>query len=464
MRTKLFSLQNSRQKLLLFLFTIASFLCYLTVHHFAFAQQAYQKKIVYTFELKQEIAPAAARLVHIALNEAEEQHADVIIMQLNTFGGALDAADEIRNIILKSKIPVYVLIDGNAASAGALISIACNKIYMKKGSTLGAASVVNQNGEIMPDKYQSYMRGMMRATAEQRGRDPKIAEGMVTPNAYLKDIADSGKIITLTSDEAIRYHYCDGVAEDIVSVCSIDGITNYEQKNHEPSLLDLIISFLLNPIVNSILLMIIIGGIYFEFQHPGIGFPLFAGLGAAILYFAPLYLDGLAANWEILVFVIGIILLITEIFFIPGFGITGVLGVIFIVTSLALALIGNNFFDFSYTGVDALLLAVLRVGLILFFTIISAFYFGPKIFSTSLGRKVVLTSTLEDAKSFSTPMHELLSLIGRKGIARTDLRPSGNVEIDGRRYDCISENSFVHIGEEVSVIEVRGNYLVVRKN
>ena len=319
----------------------------LTVHQSSNAQTISEtKKNVYTFQLSQEIAAPAWRLVDNCFKEAEAMNADYIIIQLNTFGGELSNADLIRNRILKSKIPVYVLIDGNAASAGALISIACIKIFMKPGSTIGAASVVNETGEIMPDKYQSYMRGMMRATAEQRNRDPKIAEGMVSSNNYLHDIADSGKVITLTTTEAMKYQYCAGVASDINEVCSLAGITNYNVKTYERSTLDVLIDFLLNPIVNSILLMVIIAGVYFEFQHPGLGAPLFAGIIAAFLYFAPLYMDGLAANWEILVFVIGIILLIAEIFFIPGFGVTGALGIIFIVTSLTLSLIANDFCDF----------------------------------------------------------------------------------------------------------------------
>ncbi|GDX51245.1 serine protease [Bacteroidota bacterium] len=437
----------------------------LTVHQSSNAQTISEtKKNVYTFQLSQEIAAPAWRLVDNCFKEAEAMNADYIIIQLNTFGGELSNADLIRNRILKSKIPVYVLIDGNAASAGALISIACIKIFMKPGSTIGAASVVNETGEIMPDKYQSYMRGMMRATAEQRNRDPKIAEGMVSSNNYLHDIADSGKVITLTTTEAMKYQYCAGVASDINEVCSLAGITNYNVKTYERSTLDVLIDFLLNPIVNSILLMVIIAGVYFEFQHPGLGAPLFAGIIAAVLYFAPLYMDGLAANWEILVFVIGIILLIAEIFFIPGFGVTGALGIIFIVTSLTLSLIANDFFDFTYSSTDNLLYALLRVVSIMIVGITGAVFLGRKFLTTTVGQKVVLTSTLAHAKSFSQSVKELNSLIGQTGIAMTDLRPAGSVEVNNVRHDSISDGDFISRNDKVKVIEIRGNYLVVRKN
>ncbi|MEI7801310.1 MAG: NfeD family protein [Bacteroidota bacterium] len=447
-----------------FLFTSIALVLYLTVHQKATAQELSEtKKIVYTFELKQEIGAPAWRLVDNSFKEAEAMNALFIIIQLNTFGGELSNADLIRNRILKSKIPVYVLVDGNAASAGALISIACDKIFMKQGSTIGAASVVNESGEIMPDKYQSYMRGMMRATAEQLGRDPKIAEGMVSSNNYLTEIADSGKVITLTTEEAIKYKYCDGVAADVDEVCALAGITNYSVTVHERSAMDALMDFLLNPIVNGILLMLIIAGIYFEFQHPGLGVPLFAGLAAAVLYFAPLYMDGLAANWEILIFVIGIVLLIAEIFFIPGFGVTGALGIIFIVTSLTLSLIANDFFDFTFSGTHNLLFALLRITSIMIITIVVSVFLGKRFFQSKMSRQVVLTSTLEDAKSFSESVNDLNALIGQKGIAMTNLRPAGSVLINESRYDSISDGDFILLNDEVKVMEIRGNYLVVRK-
>ncbi len=421
------------------------------------------KKTVYVFELKQEISRSALRLIKKAFDEAKEKKADIIIMRLDTYGGELDAADKIHSLILNSKIPVYVLIEGNAASAGALISISCDAIYMKSGSTIGAASVVNQNGEVMPDKYQSYMRGMMRATAQQRGRNPKIAEGMVTPNGYLKDIADTGKIITLTTDEAIKYGYCNGKAEDVKEVLQQANITSYTEINYEPTFLDVIIRFLTNPLVNSILLLIIMAGIYFEFQHPGIGFPLFAAITAAILYFAPLYLDGLAANWEIVVFIVGVILLSIEIFVIPGFGVTGILGIIFIVTGLSLSLVNNQGFDFSFVGWEKLVFALSRVIVILAVGIITGLLFGRRIFESSVMKKVVLTDTMESSTGFTESPKKLEELIHQTGTAHTDLRPAGAVEMKDEIYDAIVEGGYVHKGEKVRVTAIRGNYLVVRK-
>src|SRR5690606_36512542 len=123
-------------------------------------------------------------------------NADRVLIRMNTFGGMVNFADSIRSRILDSPIPTIVYIDHNAASAGALISLACDKIYLSKGSSIGAASVVNQTGEIMPEKYQSYMRGLMRATADAKGRDPRIAEAFVDPNVDLPQWKQAGQVLT----------------------------------------------------------------------------------------------------------------------------------------------------------------------------------------------------------------------------------------------------------------------------
>ncbi len=232
---------------------------------------------------------------------------------MNTYGGMLDAADSIRTKILDSDIPVYVFIDKNAASAGALISIACDSIYMAPGSNIGAATVVDQEGKVLPDKYQSYMRSMMRSTAEAKNRDPEIAQAMVDPKVYVAGISDTGQVLTFTTSEAVEHDFCEAEVGDIYEVLEHAGYDNYEFIEHKISATDRIIGWLITPMISGVLIMIIIGGIYFELQSPGIGFPIAASVIAALLYFAPLYLEGLANNWEILLFILGITLLIIEI-------------------------------------------------------------------------------------------------------------------------------------------------------
>ena len=275
-----------------------------------------EKKIekIYSFKIDEDISPPAERKLKKALKDAENEEVDLILLNLNTFGGMLNVADNMRTLILESEIPIWVFIDNNAASAGALISIACDSIYMRPEASIGAASVVDQTGEIMPDKYQSYMRSMMRATAQAKNRDPKIAEAMVDPRTYIEGINDSNKVLTFTAEEAVANSYCEGIVLSMEEILELHNIENAEIIEQKLSWTDSLINFLVNPVVSGLLIMMIIGGIYFELQTPGIGFPLIVAILGAVLYFAPLYIEGLAANWEILLFVVGLILLAVEIF------------------------------------------------------------------------------------------------------------------------------------------------------
>ena len=191
------------------------------------------KKLIYRFDINREIGPVAWRITQKAVDEATKQKADFLLLKLNTYGGMVDAADSIRTKILNCTIPVLVFIDNNAASAGALIAISCDSIYMRNGANIGAATVVDQQGKVVPDKYQSYMRSIMRSTAEAHGkkavvngkdtswiwyRDPKIAEAMVDPRTYIKGLNDTGKVLTMTTSEAMEHGFCEGKAENINQV------------------------------------------------------------------------------------------------------------------------------------------------------------------------------------------------------------------------------------------------------
>jgi membrane-bound serine protease (ClpP class) len=322
---------------------------------FPFRAQAGSRPLIYKIEIRKEINNTTQLYLSRGMAEAASLGAEAILVHLNTYGGQVDMADSMRTAILYSPIPVYVFVDNNAASAGALISIAAKKIFMREGASIGAATVVNETGAAMPDKYQSYLRAMMRATAEAHGkdtlvhgrdttirwvRDPAIAEAMVDERIAVANVIDTGKVLTFTAEEALRWGYCDGIAESVDEVLTKHlGYGAYELKSYRPSLWDNLKGFLMSPYLQSLLILVIIGGIYFELQTPGIGFPSAAAVLAAILYFAPLYMDGLAQNWEILIFVAGVLLTLAEIFVIPGFGLAGISGVILIIVGLTLSLL-----------------------------------------------------------------------------------------------------------------------------
>ncbi len=439
------------------------------------------KKLVYKLNIKQEITKATWRQTQQAFEAADSLKADVLLIHMNTYGGTVLDADSIRTKILQSKIPVYVFIDNNAASAGALISIACDSIYMRPGGSIGAATVVNQTGQAMPDKYQSYMRSTMRSTAEAHGkdtiitgndtiykwrRDPKIAEAMVDPRVYIEGLIDTGKVLTFTPGEAIENGYCEGIAETVPEVLEKVGVKDYTIVEYEPSWIEKIIGFLVHPMVSGLLIMAIIGGIYFEMQSPGIGFPLGIAILAAVLYFAPLYLEGLAEHWEILLFVVGLILIAVEIFVLPGFGVAGITGIVFVFSGLVLSLINNINFDFEHVQMEGVGIAVATVFVGVLGGFFISLYLSKRLFSAQAGPfKNLSLKAVQDVKDgFVCVETSMFELKGKTGVAKTVLRPGGKVEINGEVFDAVAENGFIEKGENIIVRKVEATQLYVEVN
>lgn len=422
-----------------------------------------QDSLVYKIDIREEIGPGIVRKVNKAFIEAENLKADAILLHINTYGGLLDAADSIRTRILNSKIPVIAFVDNNAASAGALISIACNEIYMRSGASMGAATVVDANAAVLPDKYQSYMRAMMRTTAEKRGRDPKIAEAMVDPRTYIPGVNDSGKVLTFTTTEAIKNSYCNGEAESVEEVLKVSNRSSYRMASYQPTFLDNLISILVNPAVSGILLLLMLGGIYFELQTPGIGFPLLAAFIAAVLYFAPLYLEGLAANWEILMAVIGLALLAVEIFVLPGFGIAGISGLILLVTAFTISMVGNDGFDFEMVDNNDLLRSLAIVLLATLGGVLVAVFSAGSIVNSRRFAKMVHSGEMKASEGFVSTDNTQTTLVGKTGITTSFLRPSGKVTIDGKAYSANAESGFIETGKEIVVSRFDGLNIWVRE-
>jgi membrane-bound serine protease (ClpP class) len=434
---------------------------------------------IYRFDINREIGPAMWRFTNKAIREAESLNANYILIRMNTYGGELESADSIRTRILNCRIPVLVYIDNNAASAGALISLAADSIYMRTGATIGAATVVNQTGEALPDKYQSYMRAMMRATAESHGkiktivegdtverwfRDPHVAEAMVDPRIRITGVNDSGKVLTFTTEEALRNHFCEGQANSIDEVLKKAGINNYTLVEQKLTSTDKAMGWLVSPVLQGILIMIIVAGIYFEMQSPGLAFPIIAAIGAALLYFAPLYLEGLAANWEIILFVAGLVLIALEVFVIPGFGITGIAGIICVILGLTLSLLSPSTFgtkgEFNWHPVlTALSLVVISI----FGSLIGSLWISSKLFTSRKLPFLALHAVQDTKEGFVGTDISIRDTIGKTGIAETVLRPSGSVEIDGHSYDAVSLQGFIAKGTTVNVIKIETGQIYVVK-
>jgi len=431
---------------------------------FAEAQnQLPEKPKVLVMEIRDEINPPMRRYVMLALQKAENIKADLVIVDMDTFGGALTDAKDIADMILNFEKPVWVFINSDAASAGALISIACDSIYMSPGASIGAATVVNgTDGEAAPDKYQSYMRSIMRSTAQETGRNPDIAEGMVDENLEIDSIKPAGQVITLTTAEAIRYGFCEAKAESIDEILKRNNIKNYERVDFKLEAIEKIIAFFLNPAISGLLILIIIGGIYFEFQTPGIGFPLFAAIAALVLYLVPYYLNGLAENWEIIALFVGLLLLIAEIFFIPGFGIPGILGISLIISSLILIMLDNDLFNFDLVATgDVFVAAITAIGGLTGAAIV-LFAGGSKLTKSRAFARMVNLDTQSKESGFTANFVPQISL-GTTGTAHTILRPGGKVMIDEKVYDAFTRGEFIEKGEQVVVVDVEASTLKVKK-
>ncbi|MGW8123746.1 NfeD family protein [Roseivirga echinicomitans] len=413
-------------------------------------------------EIRNDIDPRMNRYVDLALSQATEDEADIIIIDMDTYGGAVNDANDIRTRILEYDKPVWVFINNDAASAGALISIACDSIYMVPGANIGAATVVSgEDGSQAPDKYQSYMRSIMRSTAEQNNRDPEIAEGMVDDRIEIEGVTEAGKTITFTTSEAIKNGFCEMEVTSIEDLLAKNNIENYELIHYKLAFAEKIIAFFLNPFISGILILVIVGGIYFELQTPGVGFPLAAAGIALVFYLTPYYLNGLAANWEIAVLFIGLILIMLEVLVIPGFGIAGIAGITCVVMALIFVMIDNDFFNFDYVPNGDLSTAAVVVFAGMFGAMLLIFGLGYRFTESRLFNRVALMDEQRREDGYTSSFYTT-DLMGKEGIVFSTLRPSGRVEIGDEIYDAYTRGEYIEKGEKVTVISQEGTSLTVR--
>lgn len=428
---------------------------YLIALLFVFTMYA-QHKTVYIGYIEGEIDLGLAPYVSRVISEAEENNADAIIFKINTFGGRVDAATQIKDAILSSKVLTIAFINNRAISAGSLIALSCTKIVMVPGSSIGAATVVDQSGQKVGEKYQSYMRSEMRSTAERNGRRMDIAEGMVDERVVVEGLVDSTKLITLTSEEAHKYKIADTVLADYKELLTAFNLKNAEEVAVTSNWAEEVVRFLNNPIVSSILIMIGFFGLMAEIKTPGWGVAGTSGLIALALFFGSSYILQLASVLEILLFVVGLILLLVEIFVIPGFGITGISGIVLIFASIFLSLLGSK----PFIDTEAISVAIIQLSGALLFAIIGMFLLVKYLPKSSAFNKLVLAESENADKGFvSYPSDS--QLVGKSGIAFTTLRPGGTAIIDGKKVDVVADSEYIDKDSKIKVLRVEGIKVVV---
>lgn len=416
---------------------------------------------VYVVPVEGMIDNGLARYIDRAIGDADAHDAALVVFHMDTFGGLVDAADEIRQQLLDAPVRTVAFIDKNAASAGALISYAADRIVMVPGASIGAATVVEgTSGEAAPDKYQSYMRGLMRSTAEAKGRDPQIAESMVDPALEVQGVSEAGKVLTLSSQEALELGVADKILESLDAVIDAFGLNAAAVVAHRESGAERVLRFLGSPVIQSILMLMLLGGLYFELQTPGVGFAGAVALAGAALFFAPHYLLGLVEIWEVLLFIVGVLLILAEVFLIPGFGVAGISGILLVLISLVVSLVGNV--GFSFPTLPSFTPAIVTVAVTMLLLLMTALALGRYMPQMSTAGGLILAPELSSASGY-TSADTHAEYLGQVGSAITDLRPSGIVELMGRRVDVITAGEYIAQGRQVRVVSVRGSRVEVRE-
>ena len=425
---------------------------------FIFSVSIFSQPIVYIADINKEIDLGLAPYIKRVIKEAEQKKAQYIIFNINTFGGRVDAATQIKDAILDSKVKTIAFINKRAISAGALIALSCDKIIMVKGSSIGASTVVNESGQKVSEKYQSYMRAEMRSTAERTGRRTDVAQAMVDERIIVKDLADdSTTLVTLTSDEAIKIGFADTILADKQEILDYLGVSNAKIIENKSNLAEDFVRFLNNPIVSSLLIMIGLVGFFTEIKTPGWGLPGTAAIIALALFFGSGYILDLATGFEILLFILGVVLIIAEIFFIPGFGIFGILGIIFVVGSLFLGLIG----DLPTVDGSILSAAIIQLGATFVFTGIVIAILIKYLPKTEMMNNLILHDSIDAKVDYTSSIPDNSHLIGKEGISLTDLRPSGTAMFGGKRYDVVADNEYINHNCKIKVMSVEGMRIVV---
>ncbi len=400
---------------------------------------------VYRIKIEGTIDLGLSHYVSRAITEANNQAGKAILLEINTFGGRVDAATQIRDAIYQSRIPVVAFIHTRAWSAGALIALACPHIIMSDGSSIGAAEPIPTT-----PKTISAIEGEFRSEAERYQRDSDIAGGMVNPNVEIKGLKRKGEILTLTFNQAVKYHFAEKILNSEQEVLAFYHWDHATLSDLSLTRSERLTRFITGPDVSAILLTIGILGIQIEIitQHAIAGI---FGLIALGLFFGGHLIANVSDTWFVLLFVLGIGLLLFELHVLPGHGISGILGVCSILLSFFFVLGGNG----SALREEALSLGASTAIFLLLLR------FLPK---APLFRKLILeTAPVAIATSLKEVPHELESLIGKTGSAVSDLRPSGIVIIENKRYSASTEGGYLPAGAKIIVSSYQGSTLTVNK-
>ena len=421
-----------------------------------------QAQTVYHVNIKLEgmIDPGVAAFMERVIEDAEADEVDAIVFEIDTFGGRVDAATVIRDAILDANALTIAFVNKRAISAGALISLACDKIVMTQASTMGATTPVDGSGTKGSDKTVSYMRAEMRATAERTGRDVKIAEAMVDERIDVPGLsAEAGRPATLTTEQALNYQIADETAETLIELLKIYDLGDAEIVEIELNWAEHVLRILTNPVVTSILLAVAMFGLISEVRTPGWGIGGTLSLVALGLFFGSHLIVHLAEWQELGLFAAGLALLILEVVAIPGFGLVGLAGVGAMLASLVMTQLG----DYQLWSIDEIAVVSGRLAASMIGAIILSVVLLRSLSKFPAFNRLVLQSETPAADGYVSSSREHdVDLVGSEGVSVSDLRPAGIGLIAGERIDVMTDGEFIEAQRAIVVVEARGSRVVVK--
>ena len=403
---------------------------------------------VYVIPIQKEVERGLHAFLERAIKDAEDHNAELIIFDIDTPGGLVDAAGDIGQLLDGIDAKTIAFVNDHALSAGAFISLHADEIYMVPNGQMGAAAVIDQEGNAADKKAQSYWLSAMKSAAESNGRDPHYALAMADDSLVIEELGiEKGELLTLGSKEAKEIGYSEGTVKNLDELYETLGVDKSSVKRVDETFAEKLARFITNPVVVPILLSLASIGLIVELYSPGFGIAGSIGLISLVLFFYGHLVAGLAGYETIILFIIGIILIVAE-FFLPG-GIAGVLGIGAILASIMLA--GGDMVQMGISLLIALFIAVATV-------IIFVKVFGKKM---KFFNKIILNDSTSTESGYVSNANRL-DLIGRIGVTKTPLRPSGTVIVEEERIDAVTEGGFIKAGEKVKIVKVEGSRIVVR--
>ncbi|MEB2340238.1 MAG: hypothetical protein OZ918_16665 [Nitrospirales bacterium] len=418
--------------------------------------------MVYVIPVEGVIDLGLAPFIERVLTEATQAHAAAVVLDIDTFGGRVDAAVLIRDALLRAKVKTVAFVNRRAISAGALICLAAETIVMAGGGTIGAATPVQiglPGGPAQPveEKTVSYMRKEFRATAESRKRPPLLAEAMVDADVEIPGVIEKGKLLTLTTDEALQHKLADVRAETLDALLTALNLPDVEVRRMSETWAESLVRVLTHPIVSSLLMALGVLGLIVEIQTPGFGVPGGFGVVCLALFLWGHWLVQLAGWEELLLIAGGLLLLAIEMFVTPGFGILGALGIAALLGGLGLSLVGTG------ATWEVVLAALGQVLGALLLAIVAALALLRAVPRLPFGRRLVLETGLQAEAGYASAPEADRRWLGKRGVAASTLRPAGIAHFDHERVDVVADGEYIEPGDPIEVLRVEGNRIVVRR-